>query len=157
MATTEVLLLAETNLLLHKPIAAIRQYTTQSVPASTWTPIAMQVTITDTYGGWSIAAPTRYVALIPGWYDISGVVCWSNAQTTGFRTTLLAVNGNRIPGSLQDSAASGDWPTVASKPVQVYLAVGDYVEVHGWTSVASSTATANLDLDSRLDVIWAHA
>jgi hypothetical protein len=62
-----------------------------------------------------------------------------------------------VVGSAQDAAAGPDFTTVGSKPgLQVFLNVGDYVEVHGYTNVSVATKVSLADLRTRLDVRWAH-
>lgn len=152
-STLEALLLSQVNFLLYPPKFAAYQATSFSTGTSTgWFAIPVDTIINDNYSGWSNVNPTRYTAQVAAWYEPTAVVCWSNVQTTGWRSTMVGVNGTRTVGSAQDLPAGPDFTTVASKPIQVYLNIGDYLEIWGYTSVASSTAVGLPDLRTRLDV-----
>jgi len=152
----EPLLLAQMAFLTNRPIFAMYQTVSVSAAANTWTAMPMQTVVIDGWGSYSAQNATRYTAVDSGWYKPRGTICWSNAQTSGFRSAMVAVNGARVPGSAQDVPASPDYTTVASKPVLVWLNSGDFVELVGYTNVATSTAVTVPDLRTRLDVTWEH-
>lgn len=144
------------NFLLNPPLASLYQVATTSLSAGTWTALGFDSATVDTYGGHSgTTNPSRYTAQVSGWYECSGAVCTTVAQTTGFRSAMFQVNGSRYQGSAADLAASGDNTTVPTPSTPIYLNAGDYVELIGYSSVTTTTRSLN-DLASRMNVRWAH-
>jgi hypothetical protein len=142
------------NFLLNPPIFAAYQ-TTATAAWTGWTTLALQSVVVDSYTGYNGSSPTRYTAQVAGWYQANGVVCWSS-NSSGFRNCAVGVNGTRTIGSGQDLPADADFTNVASNLVNVFLNVGDYVELWGYTSVSVGTNIGISDLRTRLDVRWVH-
>lgn len=145
---------------LNPPLFVGTQSTSQSINSNSWTAISLNTEQVDTYGGHSTSTNnSRYVAQVPGWYSVCGVVCWT-ANGTSFRGSRIHVNGASVQGSAQMTqfSASGSTTGVATAVRSVQLAAGDYVEVAGYqlTGAALST-TINLESASALWVCWAHA
>ncbi|MEY9937286.1 hypothetical protein [Streptacidiphilus sp. MAP5-3] len=130
--------------------------------ASSWTPINFADAagiIADTYGGWSSSTPSRYTAQTPGWYWVSGTICFPN-NATGNRGIRIAKNGNAVQGTgtLVGGAASGQDTAIATPLRKIYLnGTGDYIEVHGTQTSGSSLTTAIAgDVDTAFSVSFAH-
>lgn len=146
------------NFLIAQPLFSGYQATVQSIAASTWTAAAIDATTIDTYGAHSNTVNnSRMTAQVAGWYECTGVCCFSNAQTTGTRNAMFQVNGGRYLGSAQDLGAGGDFPNVSATPTPIFLNAGDYVELAAYSSVATSLVVTLADLRTRFNARWVHS
>ncbi|MDH6141165.1 hypothetical protein P3T35_003178 [Kitasatospora sp. GP30] len=143
---------------------AIQTVTTTSIASGTgWTAINFSDSagiLADTYGGWSSSTPTRYTAQTPGWYWVSGAVCFA-ANATGNRGARIAKTGNPVQGAgtLIGGPAGGSQATAIATPLRkVYLnGTGDYLEVHALQTSGGSLSTQIYgDVCSALSVSFAH-
>jgi hypothetical protein len=150
--------------LLNPPMfEAIQTSTKTTVPTGTsWTPLNFADSagiLADTYGGWSSSTPSRYTAQTPGWYWVSGGVCFTS-NSTGNRGVRIAKNGSGYSGGgtiIGGAAASQD--TAIPTPVRkVYMnGTTDYVEIHGLQTSGSSLLTdITGDVCSNFTVFFAH-
>lgn len=148
------------NYLLNVPGAFLTQSATQSVPNSTWTALAFDQSVFDSYGGHSNATNnTRYTAIVAGWYIVFGCVSFAG-NATGNRGCSVAKNGTRIQGAagFGPTITVGNSPTNPSPPCIVFMNVGDYVEIDGYQVSGGALATnSSADLDSSMTVVWVHA
>jgi hypothetical protein len=147
---------------LNPPCFAGTQTSVQSVANSTTTVITLDTTTVDTYGGHSNTVnPGRYVAQVPGWYLVAGVVNWATNATNG-RATWLRLNGSNLPGGFgmsQGSAGAGSNFTTSSALAVVQMnGTGDYVDMacaqYSGGSLSTSSTTGQT---SALTVVWLHA
>jgi hypothetical protein len=148
------------NFLLNIPVCNAIQATAQTVSNSLWTPLTLDSTVVDSYGGHSNSVSnSRYTAQISGWYLVTASSCWiSNA--TGWRGIRILKNGSTaIAGSGTEVAANGSGVTAIGTPsVIVYLNAGDYVEGEGYQTTGSTLNTSvNNDANCGLAIIWLHA
>jgi hypothetical protein len=148
------------NFLANPPICACYQTTAQtSIAANTWTPITYTVNKVDTYSGHSTTTNTsRYVAQVPGWYKVSGLI--DMVSTGNVLSFAIAKNGAIELGTigtaygLNGNVVSGDLPDQ-----NVFLNTGDYVELWAQNAATWSTfvgAIGGTNAASRLDVEWDH-
>jgi hypothetical protein len=145
------------------PIAELRQAAAQTVTNTTWTAITFDTEDVDTdidgtggTGGHSTSSNTsRYTARYAGWYDVGGGVGWS-VNATGARGTYWSVNGIAQNGSHTLEAAVGVINAgYAARSIQVYLAVGDYLELFAWQSSGGNLNTsASAAEQSSMKVRW---
>jgi hypothetical protein len=144
--------------LLNPPIFTGVQTVVQSIPNTTWTTISLDTTQVDTYGGHSTVTNTsRYVAQVAGYYSVCGVaVIDSNA--TSARGARITKNGGIVQGAasfyVPPSANAAAVPT----PIhEVYLNVGDYVELQVWQGSGGNMNTGVYsDITSKLWARWSH-
>jgi hypothetical protein len=145
--------------LLNPPLAWLYQTASQSVASSsTWTPILLDTSGIDTYGGHSTTSNTsRYVCQQAGIYQCGGSITWA-ANATGYRAARIAHNGSAVQGSevyLPGGSVSGQTTVVVTVPVA--LAVGDYIEIHGWQSSGGALSTiANAEVAASLNIEAIH-
>lgn len=128
---------------------AAYQTVVQDMPTG-WTAIKLDTVVRDTAG--TFTTGSEYVCQAAGWYWISGMVGWANNATT-FRASRLQVNGNPIPGSAGNINASSDWTCLPTPATLVHLAVGDYVELAGYTPGATTTGVTFVPYRSRLNLV----
>jgi hypothetical protein len=144
------------NFLANKPLAVLYQAVAQSIPTGTPTPLTLDSTTVDTYGGHSNTTNnTRYAGQVAGWYRIIGTASFNNT-TGGNRGLNFHVNGVNVPqfGTSLPVASAAVFPQVTATAV-VFLNVGDYVEICGYQDNGSAVAThAN---GSSMAVFWDHA
>ncbi|MFI8459020.1 hypothetical protein [Kitasatospora sp. NPDC085464] len=143
------------SFLLNRPVFRGVQATAQSIPANTVTPLAIDTTIIDTYGGHSNAVNnSRYVVQMAGWYLVIGSL-GTATSSSGARLARLHKNGSLIPAS-QFGIPNPSWDitTALQTLAIVQLAVGDYVEVAGYQASGGALTTNG---DSALTVLWIHA
>lgn len=149
------------DFLMNRPAARVRQTATQTITTGTLTSITFTTEDLDDdpagTGAHSTSVNTsRYTAVYPGWYQVSGVVSFA-ANATGVRAASWAVNGTAINASASAIPNNGA-ATIVDVPaptIQVFLNVGDYVELQGYHERG-----ANLDTfvsgqhASSMDVQW---
>ena len=147
------------NFLLNPPMFVGYQTSTQSVSNGTWTSMAIDTTVIDSYGGHSnVTNNSRYTAQAAGWYLPVGVAAFTT-NATGGRGTRFAKNGTAIQGSASfDMAVSTNATAAPGNSLAMFLNVGDYLEVQGYqTSGGSLSTVSTSDIDSSFAVYWIHS
>lgn len=145
--------------LLNPPVFVGVQNTAQSVGNTGWTGLSLDTSPLDSYGGHSnVTNNSRYVAQVAGWYTACGVFA-PVANSSGFRAARLQVNGNPVLAGASYVIANGTSEGGVVTPTKdVFLNVGDGIEVAGWQNSGGSLSTAlDVDLRSGLWVRWSHA
>lgn len=128
------------------PLAQLRQTSAQSLTNSTATAIQFQTEDVDTdidgVGGHDSGLNTRYTARYPGWYSVSGGIGY-NANAAGQRGVEWSINGVLVNGcgALLDATAANS-TRLPGRAIQVYLALGDYLEAYGFQSSGGALSTA---------------
>jgi hypothetical protein len=146
--------------LLNPPVFSGYQGTAQSIPQNAWTPLAIDNSTIDSYGGHSNSTNnSRYVAQVAGWYTVCGVYA-PVGNTASFRGVRIQVNGSPILGAaayMTPGAYSAELGCVTPTR-DIYLNVNDYVEVAAWQNAATTLATVlDADLRSGLWLRFSHA
>lgn len=147
------------NFLANPPQFIGTQNASQAIANGSWAAITLDVELTDSYDGHSLVTNTsRYTAQVTGWYEVCGVVSWSNSSTVGSRGARLHVNGTPLLGSAVVLAAGTLPAAVATATRTVFLNAADYVEVAGGQNSGGSLSTVNsgVDATSGLWVSWSH-
>jgi hypothetical protein len=141
--------------MLNVPFFTGYQVATQSLSHNTWTNITLDTEYFDDDGGHSTVTNTsRYVCQVAGRYELTGVAVTS-FNTTGLRAAKLAKNGTTITGSAIFIQASPSVGTSVLTSIPVQLAVGDYVELHGWQGSGGALSTlSSADSASVLTAKW---
>ncbi|WP_030237922.1 hypothetical protein [Streptomyces sp. NRRL S-350] len=143
------------SFLLNRPVFRGVQAAAQSIPNTTVTPVAIDTTVIDTYGGHSNTVNnSRYTAQIAGWYLLIGSV-GMGTSSSGARLARLHKNGSLIAAS-QFGIPNPSWDitTAIQTLAIVQLAVGDYVEVAAYQASGGALTTNG---DCALTVLWIHA
>lgn len=143
--------------LLAKPLAELRQTVAQSLTTSTFTGITFDVEDYDLPAGQHDTAvnSSRFTAVYAGWYHCTGGVGYA-ASATGRRASRWAVNGTGQNGSQTIGVATATGVCqVAARGKNIYLAIGDYVELQGFqdTGGALNTDVATSG-QSHMSVFW---
>lgn len=151
-----------TTFLLNIPICNAVQATTQSISNALWTPLTLDSTIVDSYGGHSNTTNNSYyTAQVSGWYLLSASVCFAT-NATGWRGVRVIANGaTAIAGSatevLANTVAAG-LTTIASAASITYLTAGQYVQAEGYqTSGGALSTSVNNDAACAITAVWLHA
>ena len=131
------------NFLTNPPDFVGEQTVAQALANQTWTGLTLDVEDLDSYNGHStVTNSSRYTAQEPGWYTSCGAFS-AAGNTTGFRAARLQVNGTAIAGAANYVVANGSSETGVVTPTRdIFLNIGDYVEVAGWQSSGGSLNTA---------------
>ncbi len=126
-----------------KPIAVLRQTVAQSIPNGAATAITMDVEDVDSANGHDTSSNTsRYTAVYPGWYRLSGGASFA-VNATGVRAAYWYKNGSVINGSEAiGPAATAVFHATSARSILVYLSVGDYVELYGYQTSGAGLNTA---------------
>jgi hypothetical protein len=114
----------------------------------------------DTYGGHSNTTNnTRYTAQVAGWYTICGVFWTVSVSSASYiRAVRILVNGAAVKGHEGYAATLSGFETSAvTNTRDVYLNVGDYVELSGWQGSGGSLGTHIGDNQSCLYIRFSHA
>lgn len=139
------------NFLANPPAFIGYQNTVQAIGNTTWVPLSLDAEQLDSYNGHSTSSNTsRYVcqAGAAGWYTACGVFAPS-ANSTGFRAVRLQVNGSPVLGAAAYLPNNGSVELGVVTPTKdIFLNVGDYIEVAGWQS-SGGTLNTVLDVDLR--------
>lgn len=143
--------------LLAPPRARLRQTSGQSISNATFTALQWQAEDVDTVGGHdNVTNNSRYTAQVAGLYHLTGKHAWP-ANATGQRASQWFVNGSALVGS------QSAWPAVAAVerqyvavPMDIVLAVGDYVELHAYQDSGGSlsTSVASTIVASIMTIRW---
>ncbi|MGW3809076.1 hypothetical protein [Micromonospora sp. NPDC005113] len=144
---------------LTRPLAQLRQTSTQSIASGTWAAIGFQAEDHDTVNGHSTSSNvSRYTAQKAGRYEISGAVCFALAAT-GSMWARWAVNGGELNGSATNMATTTAQTLLAARTLLITLAVGDYVELQGtqFSGGSLSTYVADGYAQSTMTVKWVSA
>lgn len=140
------------------PYAVMRQTAAQAIAGGTWTAITWQTADVDTFGGWSASTnPSRYTAVVPGWYRVTSQADFAATSTAGFRSIAIQVNGtndaqHRFAKQQLGAYGSAPFDDARWTSTVVRLNAGDYVEAIVYTSVALSLAA--VDGQPRMTVRW---
>lgn len=145
------------NFLLNVPTLQCYNSVTQSVTNSTWTQLAMDTNVYDTYAGHStVTNNARYTAQVAGIYLVIGRSAWAT-NATGVRGAAVTTNGS-TPGATTPSVIGPTSSTsVPSVEVVAFIqmAAGDYVTAWGFQS--SGGALNTLAGVCSLAAMWIHA
>lgn len=157
--STQSQIVQAVSFLFNRPSAELRQATVQSIANTTWTPLTFDASDFDNAGGHNnVTNNSRYTAQYAGWYLLGGA--YATAQNaTGQRGAKWTINGSDLTGSgifMPAISASGD--VIPARTKQVFLNVGDYVELNAWQN---STAALNTDvsvnyIQSSMSILFAH-
>jgi hypothetical protein len=133
------------NFLTNPPNFVGTQSVAQSLPNATWTAITIDTSQTDPYSGHSnVTNSSRWTCPtgVPGWYTVCGVVAHS-PNASGFRTARIQVNGSAIVGAETYGPTNGGAEAIIITPARdIFLNVGDWVEVAGYQSSGGALNTA---------------
>jgi hypothetical protein len=148
------------NFLLNTPIGVFYQTAAQSVANAAFTAAAFDTTGVDSYSGHSNSTNnSRYAAVVPGWYELSGSVGFVT-NGTGNRDGVWAKNGSALtapgPGTIIDGSA-GHGTAGAVPTLPVFLNVGDYVELQLFQSSGAAVNTITGQFGCLMSVKWIHA
>lgn len=149
------------NFLTNPPIFVGYQGTSQSVPNTSWTALALDTSTTDPYTGHSSVTNTsRWTCPsgVSGWYTACGIYAPA-ANSSGFRAVRLQVNGSPVLGAASyGGALTGAEPGLATPTKDIFLNSGDYLEVAGYQNSGGSLGTSlDADLRTGLWLRWSHA
>jgi len=144
------------DFLLSPPIAELRQTVAQTLTTGVWASVTFDVEDKDSVSGHdTVTNNSRYTAVYAGWYQCSGGVGFV-VNATGIRGTRWSVNGTALNGSQTSEApttvTAAQW---TPRTKQIYLNVGDYVELQAFQS---SGGNLNTDVtttnQSHMSVRW---
>jgi hypothetical protein len=147
--------------LLRPPTAELRQIVAQTLTtavggAITFTTEDLDSDPDGTGGHDNLTNPSRYTARYPGWYMVSGAVCFV-ANATGMRHAYLRVNGADVLGSVGSCTPSAaDVVAANCRPRKVFLNQADYVELVGYQSSGGNlnTFVTTTPYQSGMSVHW---
>jgi len=149
--------------LANKPICRMHQGTVQSIANVTNTAIMFDVNDVDSYSGHStVTNPSRYVAQVPGWHQVSGAVAMNTTQTTAPGAgawAFIAKNGTLasplIPGAVPSVSTLRLWTTPTDL---IFLNTGDYLEIYVQQAEGGARNTSVLSNQySFMAISWDHA
>lgn len=141
------------------PIALLYQSATQTFSNNTNAAVALDATAWDTASGHNNATNnTRYTAVYPGTYNVTGHVSWPQ-NATGARQLEIYKNGSVYnTGSQIFAGQSTNW-TAHETTVEVAMVVGDYVEM--WVEqLSGGSLTLNsgtAPYQTYMQIQWIHA
>lgn len=144
---------------LNPPVGQFYQSAVQSVPNGAWTSLNFDLTDRDTYGGHSnVTNNSRYTAVVAGVYELTGGGGFAT-NATGTRDVAWAKNGTLLTapgGTCTANAVSGLQTAVDAPTLQVFLNVGDYVELQAFQSSGGALNVATGQYGSLMGVKWIH-
>lgn len=147
------------------PAAVLRSTAAQSIPNNSWTSLTMNTEDVDNDGGHStVTNPSRYTAQTAGWWRVNGGTMTFAGNNTGTRGTRLTVNGVAVAASrnlvVASAAIAVSVPLVG---IEVYLDVGQYMEMQAFQDVSTpagaalSTLATPVELQSGWTTVWARS
>lgn len=146
------------NFLTNPPVATVYQATPTTLAANSWTAVAMDSTLVDTYGGHSNTSNnTRYVAQVNGLYLVAGSVSIATNASSS-RAVRIAKNGTAAQGTQMMVPPAGFPTSISTAPILVPMLIGDYVEVHAFPGAGALSTNVGTDgSGSELTVVFLHA
>lgn len=143
------------NFLLNVPLCLTTQGTGQSLTSTTFTPIAFDTNVIDTYSGHSTTVNnSRYTAVVSGYYLALATVNFGSNAGAGQRSVGFQINGGGIITNTQSTVPSGSIGFTALTTAHLaFLNVGDYIETLGYQSTGGSLTT----LTAGMRIMWMHA
>lgn len=138
---------AAVDLIIDRPVFAVRQGTNQTLTVSVFTTLTFDATATetiDTHNAHSPTVnPTRWVCPRNGIYLASALVTTPNSTATRRACTIFkngtAVDETQVVATPSNNLDQG----VASKAHPIACVVGDYLEAKAYVNVASTTVAVN--------------
>jgi hypothetical protein len=150
-----------------RPVLNVTPSDAQSIPNTTWTPVAMPLgAMADNYGGHSTSTnDSRYTAQVPGWYLAIGNVAFAPTSVANTSTFICGfrVNGVNDAGHLFEGAKHCGGANHGINPMCVELLklnVGDYVELMAYQYSGGALNTwvnGNSFNASRFQLLWVAA
>lgn len=149
-----------TSYMTNPPVATLTQTVAQSIATATATAITFDATTLDSYNGHSNTTNnSRYVAQVPGYYEVSGMVCFA-PNATNDRKAQIYKNGSPIGGAQGQTptVSNGNGTSVVTPNFLVYLnGTGDYVELFATQySGGNLNTTPNTSNECSLTIKWEH-
>jgi hypothetical protein len=148
------------NFFLNKPAAELRATATQSIGTGSYTALLFGTEDLDDdpagTGAHSTSADTsRYTAVYPGWYLVSGT-CGFAANSSGLRGLRWAKNGSAINGGeVFYPPTASSTPIYPARTKLIFLNVGDYVELQVFQSSGGNLNTSASSTDQpSMTVAW---
>lgn len=143
-STYEALLLANMQFALNPPIAFLTAGTSTTISSSTWTAVAFNTNVVDTYSGHSTSTNnTQYFFQVPGWYEVSGSVFHGGGTASTIRAAVIGYSGTPTGGATRrESADAADESVIASAYV-LATASGDYCQLLGYRGDANTGTVAS--------------
>lgn len=143
------------------PIATVYQTAAQSLSSGTPAPVSYDSTAVDTYGGHSNSVnPSRYTAVVPGYYTIGGGTPMAGASTGTQRKLQMYYNGAAVAyatSAVPPPSTTSTAVTPALSPTLVYLNIGDFVSLYALADTTGVSTTPNGTNESYMTAVWAHA
>ena len=101
----------------------------------------------DELGGWSGLAPTRYTAVVAGWYEFSGGISFGQATSGSRRGGRWYLNGTPAAGGgvqiITSSTVANALASIPMRTTPMALDEGDFVELVAMQSSGSALATSS--------------
>lgn len=147
--------LSEEFFRVNRPIAALKQTSTQSLTTATFTGITFDTELLDRDGQHSTSVNTDRVIIgtTLGWYKVTGTVAFAG-NATGTRRAAIYLNG-AVSNGYAIVTPNATFTSVTVMALVQATVSTDYVQLMGWqdSGVALSTA-ASSGFQSYLTVEW---
>lgn len=141
--------------------SAVQTVAQTGLTASTFVAITFTTEVVDSAAGHDNATnPSRYVPQTAGYVEISGAVAIAGTASGSRRLCGIGLNGNLIGGSQAGLFTGGNSNNVVMAVptiVQYVNGTTDYIELFGWSDVASWATVISSSATSRLNVRWVHS
>jgi hypothetical protein len=136
----------------NRPVLAVHNTATQSIPNSTWTTITLPTVDIDSVGGYNTGTST-WTCPLYGTYRISAGVTWA-ANATPSRAVSLLVNGSTRYLTNNDTPTSTGavTSTIVSQPLQI--PAGWTVQLQADQNSGAALSTSGSPYSSFLHIIW---
>lgn len=151
------------DFLANRPAMVATDQFIQNIPNNAWTPINYGTNYLDTDGGHNTSTNSQmFFAQVAGWYWVRASVSINPsgvANVASRMDTVIAVNGNTVPGSSQFLTKGNQVECAQQASALVFLNPGDRVELwlRQFTGATIQTDTGTIGIDNGMTVIWIHA
>lgn len=141
--------------LTNPPILQVFAGAGQAIAAGAWTQVNLNTVVADSYAAFNTTTH-QYTAPVAGWYEVFGNIPYAHLSTTpGFFAALyknaVAVT-NASGGSTAHTSVDG---VSASIGWQIFLNVGDFIDMRTWTNLANSTFSNGMQAPN-MNLRWIH-
>jgi hypothetical protein len=145
------------NFVLARPLAILRQTTTQSLPTGTATALTFDTEDIDRDNGHSTSVnPSRYTSQTAGYYYVTAHGSFAG-NATGVRNIAAYVNGTQSTSLMATTSSTLTAGTTAHLSFSgiVYLNVSDYLEIFATqTSGGALSTSVTAPHQAFLSVVW---
>ena len=141
----------------YRPLCDAYQASTQSVAATTWTPVTLDTNVIDRDSGHTAGTATYTIGNTLGRYRVSAMVALAPGTSDQYQAKLVLNGSSDVPGSIVTvtSVAAGTDPAVClyiPPRTVVSTSITDTVQLQCWSGTGGANTVATGAMQSSMFV-----